>query len=197
VIVVSGCASGPKKPVLKLSEFEGKKVALVEIDGESTARSVVEVALVNQLVKRGSFILISKKEIEDARTAPDQNPADWEGIAQRAHADVALRAIVQKFQAETTDSSTRETVIDSQYAQEQGNDGKMERVVPVKTLSGEVQVELQWTSLAQNQTVSGIAEAKNSIEEKARTSAIHLPPRLRFLETLTQEAFSKFFDRYR
>ena len=73
----------------------------------------------------------------------------------------------------------------------------MERVVPVKTLSGEVQVELQWTSLAQNQTVSGIAEAKNSIEEKARTSAIHLPPRLRFLETLTQEAFSKFFDRYR
>ncbi len=197
VITLSACSSGPKKPILELSAFEGKKVALVEVEGESTARSVIEVALVNQLVKRGTFILVSKKDIEQAKTAPHQNPADWQGVAKSAQADVALRAIVKKFEAETQDSYEKEAVIDSQYAAEQGTDGKTERIVPVKTLSGEVQVELLWTSLGKNETVSGIAEAKNSIQEKASKSAIHLPPRLRFLETLTNEAFAKFFDRYR
>jgi hypothetical protein len=35
------------------------------------------------------------------------------------------------------------------------------------------------------------------VQEKEGSSAIHLPPRLRFLEEITNEAFKNFFDRYR
>ncbi len=197
IIFLFACSSAPKNPALELSAFEGKKVALVEIDAEPTARSVVEVALVNQLVQRGTFFLIPKKEVEEVRTSPNQDPTDWRGIAKQAHADIALRAFVRKFETTAQDGYAKEIVTDSQYAEEQGSDGKIERLTPVKTLSGEVQVELQWTDLDKNETKNGIAEAKKSTEEKAQKSAIHLPPRLRFLESITNQAFSKFFDQYR
>ncbi len=197
LITLAACSSVPKKPVLKLSELEGKKVALVDVEGELTARSVVEVALVNQLVKRGTFFLVPKKDVEAAKSAPQQDPTDWQGVAKRSQADVALRAFVKTFRAETQDTYSKEVVLDSQYAEEQGNDGKMERVIPVKTLNGEVRVELEWTQLANNETVSGTAEARKSIQGQAKDTAIHLPPRLRFLEDLSNEAFSLFFDHYR
>lgn len=196
LISLTACSTASKKPVLRLSELEGKKVALVEIEAEKTARSIVEVALVNQLTKRGTFYLVPKKDLEQIRTDTQSDPSDWRGLAKQVSADFALRAFVKKFKAETENSSTRETVYDSQYAEEQGNDGKMERVVPVKTLHGEVEVDLEWTQLTGNQTITEKAQASQIVEEKGGTSAIHLPPRMRFLEELTNRAFGQFFEKH-
>jgi hypothetical protein len=189
------CSSAKKKSSPELSDLEGKKVALVSVDGEDTPRKVIEVALVNQLVKRGTFLLVSKQDIETAKAAPDQDPTDWKGIAQRAGADYALRAKVLKFDAPIHEGYSSETVEDSQLAEETGN-GRTQRVFKVKSMEGDVKVELQFTHLSDGETRSGIAEAQQKVEESAKSSAIHLPPKLRFLEDLSNQAFKDFFDRY-
>lgn len=179
-----------------LAEMTGKKVALVSIEGEDTARRVVEVALINQLVQRGTFILVSKQDVEAARTAPQQDPRDWNGIAKRTGADYALRARVIQFQADQNEGYSSDTVYDSQLAEEQGTDGKTERVYKVKSLDGHVRVELQFIRLSDNDTRIGFANADEKVEADAQKTAIHLPPSLRFLEKLSNKAFKEFFDQY-
>lgn len=48
--------------------MNGKKVALVAIEGEATEIKIIEVALVNQLMAHGSFFLISKEDLTKAWT---------------------------------------------------------------------------------------------------------------------------------
>jgi hypothetical protein len=180
----------------ELSAMEGKKVALVAVEGDDTSKKVIEVALVNVLVQRGTFILIPKSEIDAIRALPEQNPLDWSGIAQKAGADFALRAQVLEFSAETRQGYSTEEVNDSQIAAEQGTDGKTEQVFPVQKLEGKVRVSLEFKDLKTSLTSTAIAEAQDQIEANAKTSAIHLPPKLRYLENLTNKAFRDFFVQY-
>ncbi|MGK5083074.1 hypothetical protein WDW37_07185 [Bdellovibrionota bacterium FG-1] len=194
-LAATGCShAAKKKPVL--SELEGKKVALIEIEGEATARAVVEVALINQLVQRGSFEIIPKQEINQARTATEQDPTDWVGIARRAGADYALKAKVLQFSAEQKDGYSSEELYDSQLAAERGEkEGKTQRLFKVKSLSAKVQVQLDFehTDPKNPDRRSGVAEAERTVTAESKTEAAHLPPRLRFLEELSNEAFNKFF----
>jgi hypothetical protein len=198
MLFLIACSSSQvkKKESHELSALEGKKVALISVEGEETSRKIVEVALINQLVQKGTFDLVSKRAVETARTAPEQNPMDWKGIAQKAGADYALRAKVLQFEAETHEGYSTETVYDSQLAEEHGTDGKTEQVFKAKSLEGHVQVELSFTQIANQETWSQVAEAQDRVEASARTSSIHLPPKLRFLEDLTNKAFREFFERY-
>ena len=68
---VSACSSARKKETPELSEYEGKKIALVTVEGKPTARRVVEVALINQLRERGTFIIIPSREVE-SQISPDR-----------------------------------------------------------------------------------------------------------------------------
>jgi hypothetical protein len=196
LLFLVSCSTGKKKTEPELSSLRGKKVALVGVDGEDTARKVIEVSLVNQLVQRGTFILISKQDLEQARLAPEQDPMDWKGIAKRSGAEVALRAKVLKFDAQDYSGYTSEEVYDSQLAEEHGTDGKTQRVYKVKSLNGDVQILLEFTTLDDTDTRSAVAEAQDKVVESEKTSSIHLPARLRFLETLTNKAFKTFFERY-
>ncbi|MDR3607226.1 MAG: hypothetical protein P4M08_07595 [Oligoflexia bacterium] len=200
-LVFSGCAGKHARPdngpqPVHLSEFEGKKVALVGVEGPDTARSVVEVALVNQLTQHGSFILISKPEVEAARRSPDQDPTDTTGLAARAGADFALQARVLRFDADEKSGYSEQTVEDSQLEAETGN-GKTEQVYKVKRLDGAVAVELIFTDTHTKKVFSDIARATESTQEDSRHGAIHLPPRLRFLEKIANAAFAKFFEDHR
>jgi hypothetical protein len=197
IVGLGGCSSAQKKPEFKLGALSGKKVALVGIEAEPTARTMIEVALVNQLIERGSFILIPRQDVEAAKKAPEQDPTDWKGIAKAAGADVALRAVVHQFDSTLKEGYSTEWVYDSQIAAEQGTDGKVEQTFPVKSLTTTVEVELLWTDLKQtpNATLSTTAEASETVVENARKSAIHLPPKLRMLETITARAFKRLFDR--
>jgi len=194
--------STKKNSVPELSSLKGKKVALVDVDGEETARKVIEVALINQLVQRGTFILISKQDVQQARIAPEQDPTDWKGIARRAGAEVALRAKVVRFDAQEQTGTMTEEVYDSQLAAEQGTDGKTQRVYRVKSLEGNVQVQLEFTTLVpsgkvlEDPTRFALAEAQEKVVESEKNSSIHLPLRLRFLENLANNAFKDFFERY-
>ena len=196
LLLVSSCSSAPKKSsVIEMTALEGKRVALVSIDGEKTAQKVVEVALVNQLVDRGSFILVSKNQIEKAKGAIEQDPSDWLGLAKRAGADYALRVRVLHFDAIEQSGYQTEEVLDSQLAEETGTDGKTERVFKAKALDGKVQFELKFTEVANQHTTQGIAEAEERLEANAKTSSIQFPPRLRFLEKLSNQAFRDFFEK--
>jgi hypothetical protein len=116
---ISGCSSAKKRSTTsELAALDGKKVALVSVDGEETPRKIVEVALVNQLVQRGTFILVAKEDLAVARVAPDQDPLDWRGIAKKAGADFALRAKVLKFEAPIHEGYSTAEVIDTQLAAE-------------------------------------------------------------------------------
>lgn len=193
---LGACSSAKKKGNLELSSLHGKKVALVGVDGEETSQRVVEVALINQLVQNGTFILLSKQDVEQAKLVPEQDPTDWRGIARRAGGEVALRAKVLNFDAEERQGYSTEEVYDSQLAEEMGTNGKTERVYKVKSLDGYVQVHLDFTLLDNNEDHSGIAEAKDRVVASAKDSSIHLPPKLRFLENIANKAFKEFFEKY-
>jgi hypothetical protein len=205
VLAASACASKPTRTTPKLSELEGKKVALVEVESEPTQRQMIEVALVNQLVRDGSFELISKQAIDQARSAPDLSPTDWQGIAKRAGADLALRARVIEFTAQDHEGFTRVEKEDSLLAAEQGESArKSKQLVRAKSIEGRVQIELSFTELAnsshdnsQSKTRQAVAEATETVTSDQSQGPIQLPGKMRFLEKLTNRAFAEFFDRYR
>ncbi len=195
--VLASCSSAKKKTTPELSDFLGKKVALVSIEGEPSAKKIAEVALINQLVRRGTFILISKQDVQKAASAPDQNPMDLQAIAKRAGAEFALEMKVLQFDAPISEGYSTEEEVDSQLGEEQGTDGKTERVFKVKSMDGHVRIQLRFTHLTDNEVRTGIAESEKRVEESANHSSIHLPPQLRFLESLSNQAFQDFFEQYK
>jgi hypothetical protein len=195
-LAASACSSARKKEP-ELSELRGKKVALVEIDGESTARKVVEVALINQLVSKGTFSILAKQDVDAARTAPEQDTTDWQGIARRAGAEYALRAHVLEFDTREDLGYSSETVQDSVLAQERGDDGTTERLYRVRALTGKVRIELEFARLADGDLRKAVAERERRIIAEDKTGRADLPPRLRYIETLCNEAFGEFFERYK
>jgi hypothetical protein len=197
-----GCAHARKKTP-ELSDMLGKKVALVSVDAEDTQRKVTEVALINQLIKNGSFDLVSKQDVEEARKNVNQDPTDWVGIARRAGADYALRAKMLEFDATERQGYSSEQVDDSQMKQDMGqfmkDDEKTERLYKVKSLVGKVRVQLDFskTDPQDPDLRSAVAEASDSVTVEGKSEAAHLPPKLRFLEKLENEAFAKFFEQYK
>jgi hypothetical protein len=190
-----GCAS-TRKTVPELSMLEGKRIALIEIEGEPTARQIVEVALVNQLAKRGTFILVSQKDVEHARAKTLFDPRDDRKVAEAVQASHTLRAKVLNLDADETKGFGKSVVYDSQLAEERGGDGKSERVFPIKALDGNVRVELRFLEIQTGEERKAVAEASRRLEKDAQKEAIHLPPKMRFLEELANEAFQDFFERY-
>jgi hypothetical protein len=191
---ISACSHAQKKTP-ELSKLQGKKVALVEVTGEETARRVAEVALINQLTQRGTFYLVSKQDVDAARTAYQQDPSDWKGIAKRAGADYALIAHVLVFKSDEREGYSTEQIEDSQMEEETG-DAETERLYKVKSLTGTVKVELDFADLASGDVRSGVTEKSGTVTADERKGGIHLPPRLRFLEGLANEAFREFFNQY-
>jgi hypothetical protein len=197
LILIASCSTTKKRAAPELSKLEGKKIALVEIDGESTAKGIVEVALINQLIEKGTFTLISKKEVEAARLMPDQNPLDLLGIAKRSGADYALQAKVLEFSAETKEGYSAEEIEDSALAAERGKEaGKTHRIFKTQALHGIVRIELRFTALLDGEIRSAVAENDEQLIADSKLGAIHFPPKLRFLEKTTNIAFKKFFERY-
>lgn len=197
----AGCASpGPKKTEPELARYLGRKVALCGIEGEESARQIVEVALVNQLMKHGSFELVPRNEIDQARRDPDIDPSSAWQVAKRAGADVALTARVLEMRATEREGYSAVEEEDSQLAAERGRKrGKARRLFKVKTLEGEVKVELRFRDVAGGEKGDerhAVAFASDIAEASAEKSAIHLPPRLGFLEQITQRAFADFFRQY-
>jgi hypothetical protein len=176
------------------SEIVGKKVALLEIEGEESAKKIIEVALINQLVQKGAFVLIAKSEIEQARHQPNQNPLDWLGLAKRVGADIALKIHVQDFQANTHESYSTRDVYDSQIAAEQGTDGKTQQVFKVKSMDAHVRFALTFTPVLGDSPKTYIADKQEHLEASAQDTSIHLPPTLRLLEKLSNDALTNVFN---
>jgi hypothetical protein len=191
----AGCAGAKKKTTPELGNLTGKKVALVEILGEPTSVQVVEVALVNQLIARGTFELVSKKAVDAAKADPSVDTTDVKAIAKKAGADYALRVRIADFATDVTQGYSTEEVEDSQLKAERG-DGKTERLYKVKAMEGRFEAELTFVDLTTGETRSGTAKFQDKAESSEKTSAAKLPLRLSFLSKLANEAFKRFFDEY-
>ncbi len=206
LLLSSGCKSAPKAtdghPKAEFKSFEGKKIAFVEVDtvrGGETARKVVEVSLVNELLKRGTFELVSKEEIAAARAEPEQDPTDLIGIAKRTGAQASLRIKVLEFLSEEKQGYSEQEIEDSYLEKERGkSDKKNTRLYKVKALDSKVQYQIELRDLTQepNPIFTDTIEKKSRIEaDESKGRAARLPPRLRVLESLSQAAFVDFFDR--
>ena len=196
--LAGSCSSAKKKTTPELSRLEGKKVALVDVEAEPTARTIVEVALVNQLIQRGSFQLLSKQDVDTAKAAPGVDTSDWKAVAKKAGADVALRAKVREFDAQTHEGYDKEMAEDSQMIEERGEEGRRtEKLIKVHSIRAKVRVELQFLTLDDNDLRTGVADAETEeVRKDSRQGAARLPPKMSVLQKLTEGAFKKFFERY-
>ena len=194
-IAFASCKTAPKKTTPELAKLAGKKVALVSVEAEDSARSMVEVALVNQLVQRGTFILVSQQDVEAARADFRQDPTNWRALARRAGADVALRAHVIALDATTRTGYDTEVVKDSQWEEETGEETR-KKTYKVKSLTGHVAIRLDFTDLSNDDNRTGVAIADEVVKAEEKKSPAILPMKLSFLEKLTNAAFKKFFIDY-
>jgi hypothetical protein len=193
--LLAACSHASKSTTPELSQMLGKKVAFVEILGEKTAAQATEVALINQLTRNGTFIILSKEDVEAARVQFQQDPSDWKGIAKRAGADYALKARVLEFSSQVNVGYSHQTVEDSQMEAETG-ESKSDELYKVKRLTGKVKVELQFANIADGTVKTGTAEKEGQAEGDERQGAVHLPPRLSFLIGLLEQTFQDFFKEY-
>ena len=191
---LAACSSAKKKTP-ELSELEGKRIAVVEIKGESTARRIVEVALVNQIAKRGTFELINKRDIQKVRNRPEIKVDDWSAIGRAVGADYVLQAEVVTFDATTREGYSEEVVHDSVLEEERG-DGETKRLYKVRSMTGTVAIDIRFTELATGDVRSALAKHSDKVVVEAKNRAAHLPPKLRYLERLTNHAFNEFFEEY-
>lgn len=200
-LVLASCSHGQKKTTPELDRLAGKKVALVGIEGEAKAKAIAEVALINQLAQGGDFILISKQDLDTVRARFEQDPTAWRKLARDAGADYALKMKVIDFTADTHEGYSSEIVDDSEMAAERGEKERMtERTFKAKSIEGRVKFELQFTGVNdefKGDVRSGFAEASSRVVEDEKNGGIHLPPKLRYLETLSNEAFAGFFKHNR
>ena len=192
---VTSCKTAPKKTTPELAKLAGKKVALVSVEAEDSARSMIEVALVNQLISRGTFILISQQDVETARVDFRQDPTNWRALARRAGADVALRAHVIALDATTRTGYDTEVIKDSQWEEETG-EATRKKTYKVKSLTGHVEIRLDFTDLSNDDNRTGVATADEVVKAEEKNSPAVLPMKLSFLEKLTNAAFKKFFLDY-
>lgn len=191
----TACSSSKKRASEpELSRYKGKKIALVELKAEKTARTIVEVALANQIAKRGTFVLLPKQDYDEARARIGVNTIDPNEVARAMGADYSLRIRLDQFEAKETKGFSKEEVDDSQLAAERGS-GKASQVYPVKALEGKVRASLTFTDLTSGDVRAGDAVGMDRVEADAKTEAIHLPPKMKFLSDLTEKAFEEFFDR--
>jgi hypothetical protein len=146
-------------------------------------------------VKRGTFILVSKEDVDAARTAPSQDPTDYKGIALRSGADYALEAKVEEFSAKTTSGYSAVDENDSQLEAETGS-GKSQRLYKVRQMVGRVAVKLTFVDTHTGEVRSAVAEADGTATAENKEQAEYLPPKLRFLEGISNDAFQKFFEKY-
>lgn len=191
----TGCASKKTKEDLDrdaLSGLSGKKVAITDIEGESTARRVFETSLINQILKHGNFELIPKKSVEVAKVDPTLVPGDLLAVAKKAGADFALSAKIQKFEALDEEGVSEEQIDDPVLAEERG-DGQDKRFYKVRRMTASILVEFKTTDLGSGKSHLFLIEDHHALTEEAKTQAIHMPPKLRYLEERMNTAVEKFF----
>jgi hypothetical protein len=151
---------------------------------------------VNQLRKHGSFFLVSKKEVQDARAAIESDQLDPVSLAKAAGADVALRAKVLEFEALERQGYREEDIEDSLYEKETGKKTR-KNLYKVKSLDGSVKFELVFTEVESREERRAIAAASDRMEAEGKTAAVRIAPKLAFLEMLSNRAFEEFFKEHR
>jgi hypothetical protein len=195
LLVLATSCSSTRKKTPEISQLLGKKVALVELEGETTSKGVAEVGIVNEIVRRGSFELVSKQDLAASRVRPEQDPTDWRGIAKGAGADWALRVKVLKFDASVHEGYNETEEEDSLYEKETGQK-KSKRLYKVKALRGEVAFNVEFADLKGDDVRTAVATKKGEAFAESKTHVERLPPKMSFLQKLSQEAFKDFFDQY-
>lgn len=164
------------------SPLKHKRLAIEEIEGPESAQKIVEVAFVNEVHKRGSFVLLSKKEIAQARNR-DEKPAS----------DLTLKIKITSFDTEDIDSYAPDTEEDSVLVEERGSGDNNKRNIHSVERTGKIRVELAFFDAQGSLIKQGIVEKTDSVTKSDKSGAIHFSPKLYFLDSITRKAMADFF----
>ena len=207
LVSITACSGKKKRPSeeglsdqevaannLDFDQIKGRKIALLSISGEQTGRKIVEVALVNQIKKRGTFSMVSKQSIEKSKERVEQDPMDDAGIAKGAGADLGLRVEILKFDAQEHTGYSKEEIEDDELKAERG-DGKATRYFRAKSVEYDIQYRLDFTDVTNNTKRIALLQKQDRELAEEQKGSMRFSPRLRHMEKLTNEMFDEFFTK--
>jgi hypothetical protein len=171
LVGVSACTSSQKKShEPELAAVYGKSVALTELKTESFShQKLVRSSLIDQLVNRGTFVLVSKYAVEEAREALGV-AANLKQVAQKAGGEYMLRIELLKLVPTQAEETSQE-----------------------KVKEGRAELKLEFTNLSQGGIFSDLAQSRDQIRENESVKDFQY----RLLRQAFQEFFERFILRVR
>lgn len=192
-IFLAGCAHKKTIQPVTLSNLVDKHVALAEVKGSVESVKHVEVAIINEILDHGRFMIVDKATVQDALSIyPTES--DYEGLGKKVGADYVLGVKIKNFDIKERQGYDKVVTEDSVLTEESGEKKPVmgTRYVKVKSFEGLVKLECTFFDVLANKvTYQGIGEAtatENSRDKKYMG-------KMDLLERLSGQAITDFFEK--
>ncbi|MEW6057877.1 MAG: hypothetical protein AB1540_14815 [Bdellovibrionota bacterium] len=189
---IQGCAHKKKAEPVTLKRLQSKRVALVEIRGESESKKHVEAAILNEILDHGRFEIVDRNSVLDAQvTYPHES--DWQRLGQKVGADYVMSVRVLDFSAKDRQGFDKIEEEDSVLTEESGSKEPVigTRYQKVRAIEGNVKLQIVFFDVAQNAVLhQGMGSAKEVRNSRDKTSF----RKMDMLDKLSREAIANFFN---
>ncbi len=171
--------------------LRGKIIALAEVRGSKEARDLVEVALVNDIIEKGSLYVVDRATVAEALTAyPAEN--DRQRLGKKVGADYVLTLAIEEFKVvdrQGLDAVEEEdSVLTEEWREKKPVIAKSYK--KVRGVEGIVRLRFDFLEVGTGENAySGAGEARETFNSRERD----LPRKMQLLESLTSQAVSDFF----
>lgn len=193
LLFVPACASKKKNQTETLSQhaLRGKIIALAEVRGPKEARDLVEVALVNDIIEKGSLYVVDRTTVAEAlATYPAEN--DRQRLGQKVGADYVLTLAIEEFKVidrQGLDAVEEEdSVLTEEWREKKTVVAKSYK--KVRSSEGIVRLRFDFLDVSTGERAySGVGEVRETFHSRERD----LPRKMQLLESLTSQAVTDFF----
>ena len=188
----AGCSHKKVKERLSQKDLRSKVVALIGVDGAKEAALQTEIAIVNQVIEKGTFQIIDRAAVQAALVG---HPADgdWVALGHELNADYVLRLTVVEFKAETRQGYDVNEEEDSLLSTENRTPRKQKwkHYSKVKSQEGYVKLRVEFFDVATHEMAQSEAtEARRIFNSRDG----EIPRKLKMLEELTAQAVATYFE---
>lgn len=193
ILFLPACASKKKNLSEPLTQrtLRGKIIALAEVRGPKEARDLVEVALVNDIIDKGSLYIIDRPTVAEAlATYPAEN--DRQRLGKKVGADYVLTLAIEEFKVvdrQGLDALEEEdSVMTEEWREKKPVVAKSYK--KVRSSEGIVRLRFDFLDVGTGERAyAGIGEARETYNSRERD----LPRKMQLLESLATQAVSDFF----
>lgn len=171
--------------------LRGKIIALAEVRGSKEARDLVEVALVNDIIEKGSLYVVDRATAAEALvTYPAEN--DRQRLGKKVGADYVLTLAIEEFKVTDRQGLDAVEEADSVMTEEWHEKKPVAAKSYKKVRSSEGIVRLRFDFLdvgTGERADEGVGEARETFNSRERD----LPRKMQLLESLASRAVADFF----